>query len=123
MVRSTWAQFAKVLGIGACGAVLALLEATPAGADDIMIHMNSGPNRFQEKAVQVKVGDRVIWKNLSGSHTATPDDNQTDPFPDTGNVPVNGTSTPWEVKGSPRSIKYHCDVHGPAMSGEIIVLP
>jgi plastocyanin len=122
-MRRTAAQLRKIIGISAFGAVFPLLEATPALADDVIIHIKSGPNRFQEKVVQVKVGDRVIWNNLGGSHTATPDDNQTDPFPDTGNVPLNGTSTPWVVTGGPRTIKYHCEVHGPGMSGEIIVLP
>ena len=44
-------------------AVFPLLEASPALADDVIIHMKSGPNRFQEKVVQVKVGDRLIWNN------------------------------------------------------------
>lgn len=122
-MRIASAQLSKIVGIAVFSAVFPLLEASPALADDVIIHMKSGPNRFQEKVVQVKVGDRLIWNNLGGSHTATPDDNQTDPFPDTGNVPLNGTSTPWEVKGAPRTIKYHCEVHGAGMSGEIIVLP
>jgi plastocyanin len=92
-------------------------------ADDVTIHMKAGPNRFQEKVVQVKVGDKVSWKNLGGSHTATSDDKQAEPLPDTGNVALNSTSAPFEIKGAARTIKYHCEVHGPAMSGEIIVLP
>src|SRR5262245_17640151 len=109
-MRKTVAQLRKIVGISAFGAMFPLLEASQALADDVIIHMKSGPNRFQEKVVQVKVGDRVIWNNLGGSHTATPDDNQTDPFPDTGNVPLNGTSTPWVVTGGARTIKYHCEV-------------
>jgi plastocyanin len=122
-VLSIVAQLSRLVVIGGFGAVFPLLDATLAAADDVIINMKSGPNRFQEKVVQVKVGDRVIWKNLSGNHTATPDDGQPNPFPDTGNVPLNGTSTPWVVTGSPRTIKYHCDIHGAGMAGEIIVLP
>jgi plastocyanin len=113
----------RLLGIGALGAMTLLIEGTQASADDIIITIKSGPNRYQEKVVQVKVGDQVIWKNLAGTHTATPDAGQMDPFPNTGNIPVNGTSTPWVVSGAPRTIKYHCQIHGPSMSGEIIVLP
>jgi plastocyanin len=92
-------------------------------ADDVLIHMKAGPNRFQEKVLQVKVGDKVSWKNLAGSHTATSDNKTTEPFPDTGNVAEGATSAPFDVTGAARTIKHHCAVHGPAMSGEIIVLP
>jgi plastocyanin len=113
----------RLLGISALGAMTLLIQVPQASADDVIIHMKSGPNRFQEKVVQVKVGDRVIWKNLAGTHTATPDSGQMDPFPDTGNLSSGRESTPWVVSGAPRTIKYHCEIHGTAMSGEIIVLP
>jgi plastocyanin len=120
---STAVQLRKLSVVGAFGVVFPLLAATPAAADDVTINMKTGPNRYQEKVVQVKVGDHVMWKNLGGTHTATPDPGQIEPFPDTGNVPLNGTSTPWVVGGSARTINYHCAVHGAAMTGQIIVLP
>jgi plastocyanin len=119
----TAVQLHKLFVVGMFGAVFPLLAATSAPADDVIINMKPGPNRFQEKVVQVKVGDRVMWKNNGGDHTATPNDGQTNPFPDTGHVPVNGTSTAWEVSGSARTIDYHCEVHGANMTGTIIVLP
>ena len=118
-----FSHLTKALWIVALGPMFLPIQTISAVADDVIIHIKAGPNRFQEKVVQVKPGDQVIWKNMAGSHTATPDANQPDPFPDTGDVPTNGgTSNPWVASGSPRTIKYHCDVHGPSMSGEIIVL-
>jgi plastocyanin len=63
--------------IGAIGLVAATLPATAAS---VMIHLKS-TNSYEPRSQQVKAGDEVTWMNDGGTHTVTPDDGQTDPFP------------------------------------------
>ena len=101
--------------------LLALVSMpTFAVADTVTIELKSGPNRYEPKSQTVKVGDTVVWVNKGGTHTVTPDDGQSDPFP--GSMTLNpGDTHQTVISGSPRTIKYHCEIHGPSMDGEIVV--
>jgi len=101
-------------------ALALFMTLSPAVADTVAIKLKSGPNRYEPNDVTVKVGDTIVWTNESGRHTVTPDDNQPDPFKGSDEFTPPNT---YEVVigGAPRTIKYHCEVHGPMMYGQIVV--
>jgi plastocyanin len=123
-IMSTTSIFRKAVGTATragCLSVLALVFIlAPAAAEPI--YMKSGPNRYEPKTKTVKVGDTVEWVNEAGSHTVTPDDGQPDPFKGSQTLSP-GQKYSIVISGTPRTIKYHCEVHGPSMSGEIVVAP
>jgi len=101
--------------------VLALSGAlSSAAAETITITMKSGPNRYEPKSQPVKIGDTVEWVNEAGQHTATPDAGQPEPFQASPTL-NSGQKYSVVISGSPRTIKYHCAIHGPAMSGELVI--
>jgi plastocyanin len=115
------------LSVGTGALVLltsAVLWNVPAMADTITIHMKvgGGPPRYEPNSKSVKVGDKVEWVSDSGEHTATPDSGQPDPFLASARLkPTEKHSV--TITGSPRTIKYHCEVHGPGMAGELVIAP
>lgn len=109
--------------LGSAGVVLA--------QDSVVVEM-TGDLRFAPETVRISAGDRVEWRNTSGTvHTATADPEQAadpanvrlpegaEPF-DSGIVPSGGTyGHTFEVAGRYR---YVCLPHEAAgMIGEIIV--
>jgi plastocyanin len=119
-------KFQMIIGRMFCGgSLLAFAFAValaPAAAETVTIKIKSGPNRFEPKTATIKPGDTVMWMDEAGHHTATPDDNQPDPFKGSPEMDPPNTYTV-VIYGSPRTIKYHCEIHGPMMSGEIVVAP
>jgi plastocyanin len=74
---------------------------------------------YDPKKLEVHVGDSVVWTNKARTtHTAMSDD-EGKTF-DTGDVEPGKSSKPvkFEKEGE---FKYHCKVHGKAMSGTIVV--
>jgi plastocyanin len=105
-------------------AALALIAAAaPAAAADVMIHLTSS-NAYLPPSQPVKAGDKIVWINDADvQHTVTPDNGQPAPFPASPVLKKKGDTHKWTVAGKPRTIKYHCKIHGAAMSGEIVVGP
>ena len=98
-----------------------ILAATLAcsAAQTITVKMKS--LSYDPKELTIEVGDSVAWTNNAFSkHTATSDD-EGKTF-DTGEVQPDATSNPvkFEKEGE---FKYHCKIHGPSMSGTIVVKP
>jgi plastocyanin len=108
------------LRYGGAVALALFITQSSSVADTVTIKLKSAPNRYEPRDVTVKVGDTVVWANESGLHTVTPDDNQPDPFK--GSDEFSPPKT-YEVVigGAPRTIKYHCEIHGQAMSGQIVI--
>jgi plastocyanin len=107
-----------------CGlSALPLLAANPAtAAEKLTIHMKTN-NKFDPASQRVKAGDTVEWVNDGVKHTATPNAGQPDPFKGSPELKKVGEKYSVVITGAPRTIKYHCEVHGAAMSGEIVVVP
>jgi plastocyanin len=76
---------------------------------------------YSPKRLEVRVGDSVAWANESRTtHTATSDDDGKT-F-DTGEIKPGDSSKPVKFQKE-GEVKYHCKVHGKAMSGTVIVKP
>ncbi len=79
---------------------------------------------FDPKMISIKVGDSVEWKNESYTpHSATADESvaPAEAF-DTGLIEPKKTSR--KVKfGNTGTFRYHCSVHGHAMSAVVEVQP
>ena len=111
------------LAVRSCAFAVAFgVGLAPASADTVTIHMKTGPVRFEPKSQNIKVGDTIEWVNDAGTHTATPDPGQPDPFQGSP-ILAKGEKYSVVITGSPRTIKYHCDIHGAAMTGDIVVSP
>jgi plastocyanin len=99
-----------------------LLVAAPAIAEDIVVEVQGGPPfKFEQPNITIKPGDTVKWVNKSGVlHTITAD--EAGALGGTGNLEGDGPSSEHAeaVKGGPRTIAYHCDIH-PKMKGTITV--
>ena len=74
---------------------------------------------FDPRKLEIRTGDSVVWTNESKTaHTATSnDDGKT--F-DTGEIGPGESSKSVKFE-NPGEFKYHCKVHGKAMSGTIVV--
>jgi plastocyanin len=116
------ALYAKLATIAAALILpMGTFVTAPQAAETKTIQMKFPPPNYDPKTVTVKAGDTVEWVNDSAvPHTATPDDGQTDPFQKSNKLGP-GEKYSVVIKGNPRTVKYHCEVHGPAMAGEIKV--
>lgn len=107
--------------------------AGAANADTITINMKNGPYRYEPSAVNAKAGDTIEWIGAEDPHTATSDDLAAEPVPNSSILQpsqkycVTLSSTPLAgctaMSATPRTVRYHCRVHGTAMSGVIQILP
>jgi plastocyanin len=89
-----------------------------AAAPVVIITMKS--LSYDPKIAQVKVGQKVRWKNTAYTeHSATSDD--ATPVFDTGMVEPGKSSKEVTFKKS-GSYSYHCTLHGTTMSGTINVV-
>jgi plastocyanin len=71
---------------------------------------------FSPSTLTVSKGTTVTWQNNDGvTHTSTSDDG----LWDTGNIaPGSSKGVTFSNAGT---FKYHCTIHGPTMSGTIVV--
>jgi plastocyanin len=120
--RSTTNRAVFVIVLAACTSLACLSKAA---GETVIISIKQGPNRFEPMSQAVKVGDTVKWVSEGGTHTVTPDDGQTDPFQGSSTLTgANATySLPEMIKGPPRTIKYHCNIHPTQMKGELVIKP
>jgi len=110
-----------VLAAGMPVVLFAALQSQLAAAETVTIHLTAA-NRYDPASQNIKAGDTVVWMNDAGTHTVTPNANQPDPFPGSQRLDP-GQSYTVVISGDPRTIKYHCQIHGLAMSGTIVVTP
>jgi plastocyanin len=74
---------------------------------------------YDPKKLEIHVGDSVVWTNDARTkHTATSDDDGKT-F-DTDEIEPGQSSKPVKFEKA-GEFKYHCKVHGKAMSGTIVV--
>jgi plastocyanin len=71
---------------------------------------------YSPSTLTVSKGTTVTWQNNDGvTHTSTSDDG----LWDTGNIaPGSSKGVTFSIAGT---FKYHCTIHGPNMSGTIVV--
>src|SRR5918912_1371511 len=99
-------------------AVLALALATaPSLAADESVQATTS-NTFSPASVTIAPGESVTWTNVGGNpHNVHFDDGFTDP--------PTPSSSNWTTKrtfDAPGDYRYHCDFHGTAMSGRVVVM-
>jgi plastocyanin len=93
--------------------------AIPANATTIKISGAPGAYTFQPATVTIKVGETVVWDNVSGvPHTATSDSGDTVSW-DSSLIASGGGSFSF-VFSKPGTYPYHCSFH-PFMHATIIV--
>src|SRR5260370_42664925 len=86
-----------------------------AAGDTITVKVKS--LSYDPKVVEAQGGDTVVWSNSSlTKHTATSDDD--DKTFDTTEIKPDETSRPVKFEKA-GEVKYHCRVHGKAMSGPV----
>ena len=116
-----WLRKAALAGVLSASAVIA--AALPVAAAEVTIHV-TGASSYAPTSQAVKAGDKIVWVNDADiQHTVTPDAGQAAPFPGSPVLKKQGATHKWTVVGKPRTIKYHCRIHGPAMAGEIVIAP
>ena len=120
--RRIWLAFAALmavaLGLWGCNKS----DSNPYGSTSSN-SSNTSPNTvtmmniaFNPGTQTVTRGTTVTWKNNDGiAHTSTSDTGAWD----TGNIPAGGSTT--TTFNSAGTFKYHCTIHGTAMSGTIVV--
>ena len=100
--------------LGACAGDSAAAETQ---APPIPVHIKA--MSYEPRKLEVHAGDAVVWINDAHAvHTALSED-AGHPF-DTGDIQPAQTSKPIRFT-SPGEYRYHCRVHGKAMSGTIVV--
>jgi plastocyanin len=125
MKRTTWILAAALFSLGACSATSPSggLGGGPAGQITVgNIFYQSAHNGTQNPAVDtIAVGGSVTWKwNAAGSHsirsTGLP------PAVFRNSVVLSAANSTYSVTFmNPGTYDYDCGVHGPAMSGRIVV--
>lgn len=90
----------------------ALLAAAPTGAANQSV-VAAGTS-FQPSISTVNVGDTVTWTGVTGAHTVTAS---------SANWTINSASDTSFTFTAPGTYDYVCGVHGPAMSGRVVVQP
>ncbi|HVF20481.1 MAG TPA: plastocyanin/azurin family copper-binding protein [Mycobacteriales bacterium] len=80
-------------------------------------------NKFEPAELQVKVGDKVTWKNAGGFHTVTGGETAPDPASPLGDKPLADAGATHEVTfDKPGSYPYFCQPHAAlGMKGTIVV--
>lgn len=107
-------------------ALLAAAAASPARAANVNIEVSS--NFFLPGNVTIQAGDTVTWRNDGGVHNVNADDGSfrcaqgCDDTGGNGNA-TGGLWTATRTFNQPGTIGYHCQVHGFAMRGTIVVQP
>jgi plastocyanin len=92
-------------------------DATKPEAKTIAVKMKS--LGYDPKKLEIRVGGSVVWANEARTkHTATSDDDGKT-F-DTDEIEPGQSSKPVKFEKA-GEFKYHCKVHGKAMSGTIVV--
>lgn len=100
----------------AAAVALSLALAAPASAADQTVFARSN-SIFDPGSVTVGIGDTVTWKNDGGIHNVSFDDGSY-------TQPTQPNGTPWTVSRkfeAAGTFRYHCDFHGSAMSGTVVV--
>lgn len=121
--KAGWTHLRKGALAGVVAAAAVIAAALPAAAAEVTIHL-TGANSYDPKSQPVKAGDKIVWVNDADvQHTVTPDAGQPAPFPGSPVLKKKGATHKWTVAGKPRTIKYHCRIHGAAMAGEIVIAP
>ena len=88
-----------------------------AGGKPVTVAMKS--LSYEPKLLEIQVGDSVVWSNdAHTAHTATSDDDSN--AIDSGEIQP-GKSSKAVAFNKAGEFKYHCEIHGRAMSGTIIV--
>jgi plastocyanin len=83
-----------------------------AGAATTMVMANSVTLKFEPQTVNIAVGDTVMWMGVTGAHTVT----STSP-----NWTMNSSTDTSFTFTAPGTYTYFCQIHGPPMSGEVVV--
>lgn len=93
--------------------LLGLWVTIPSLAAEYTVEMKS--MSFSPKSLQIKAGDKVIWKNVSYSKHAATGESFNIPLisPKKSSAPVSFLT--------PGKFSYQCKVHGPSMNGVIEV--
>ena len=99
-----------------------LVVAPVAAPDPVTISINPN-NTFGAPSRPIKVGDTVVWENKGGTHSVIPNPGQPDPFMPSPVLSAVGAKHSIVISGAPRTIKYHCGIHGAGMSGELVIGP
>jgi plastocyanin len=117
--RSSLTSTTTTTGFGGSG--FNPVNSTTTPLPDLLIEIQgiAGGMSYSPSAADVRVGQRVVWKNVDGtfSHTATADGGafNTGPLsPGTSSAPI--------TMGSAGSLPYHCTIH-PSMTGLLSVWP
>jgi plastocyanin len=118
-----WVGFLPLLagGIAAGAVVPALAGDRTMAAEATDFTVNATPsNQFTPATVTIAVGDKVIWKNTGGTHNVSFNDGSYKQPPQP--APPQGWVTPVErTFTTAGSFAYICDLHGPSMSGRVVV--
>jgi len=105
-----------------CAASVALVVAAVAPAIAAEDHTVTAANfYFTPAEITIAPGDRVVFANSGGLHNFAFDDGQK--FP---SVPTESSDPAWDASpsrtfGASGTYRFHCDEHGPSMSGTITV--
>lgn len=95
---------------------IAGLAAVPASAADQTV--TAGPSiQFSPEAVEIDQGDTVTWNNAGGVHNVEFDDGSFTEPP----TADSGWSGVQRTFNTPGTFRYHCGLHGQAMTGVVRV--
>lgn len=79
-----------------------------------------GSNFYSPASITIHVGDTVTWTRVDGFHNVLADDGSFR-LGDTNGNPSGSWTTASHQFNQPGTFKYHCEVHGTSMSGQVIV--
>ncbi|CAN5806255.1 hypothetical protein BH10CHL1_BH10CHL1_31440 [soil metagenome] len=78
-------------------------------------------NRYLPASVTINIGDTVIWTRVEGFHNVLANDGSFRLGESPGGAPSSSWVTASHTFTQTGTFKYHCEVHGISMSGEVIV--
>ncbi|MEO5987542.1 MAG: plastocyanin/azurin family copper-binding protein [Candidatus Eisenbacteria bacterium] len=112
----TLRQIRSIVALSSIAALLTL----PALAGQVRVNVSS--NAFTPRAVNINVGDHVVWIWTGGTHSVTSGDSATNsPSGFFNTTAVGPTSTFSFLTSTVQIIPYYCIPHAPAMAGQVIV--